>query len=367
MKLNLLISGSNFESNETPLILKGYFLERRGRRDAIIILILMIIIAAVITSWLTGLWSCESGRKDLTEKERLTIADYINSISVLVQHSNKISLNFFTTLNKIKDISKEELDANLAQSIEESSIILENGREINPPEFFEVSQGYLELVFDTRNRAYENFKPSLFNVLQDIDFDDSSNQIANSFLFMYMSDELYKYFQDELKVAGEKLGISNLTIIDSSVLQDKNLLNTTNVSNLIADFKSVTNLQVRRGVAVISQSINFDPKLLNEQDEYLIIKKGSKISISINIQNQGNVTEKDVPVKLTYKVEDVSKSEEKTQSIDTINPSEQKTVTFSDITAYPGKKCEIKIEAGPVPDEVLFTNNTEVYKFMMEK
>jgi len=118
LKLNLLISGSNFESNETPLILKGYFLERRGRRDAIIILILMIIIAAVITSWLTGLWSCESGRKDLTEKERLTIADYINSISVLVQHSNKISLNFFTTLNKIKDISKEELDANLAQSIE---------------------------------------------------------------------------------------------------------------------------------------------------------------------------------------------------------------------------------------------------------
>ena len=326
----------------------------------------MIIIAAVITSWLTGLWSCESQRKDLTEKERLTIADYINSISVLVQHSNKISLNFFTTLNKIKDISKEELDTNLTQSIDESEVILENSREINPPEFFEVSHGYLELVFDIRNRAYEDFKPALFNVLQDIDFDKSSSQISNSFLFMYMSDEIYKYFQTALKASGENLGISSLTIIDSIILQDESLLNTANVSNLIADFKSVVELQVRRGVAVIGQSINFNPKIQNEADEYLIIKKGSKINVSINIENQGNVTENDVPVKLTYTVEGSSKSEEKTLSIDVINPSEQKTVTFTDITPYPGKKCEIKIEAGPVPDEILFTNNTAVYKFKME-
>jgi len=342
-------------------------LERRGRRDAIIILIIMLIIAAVITSWLTGLWSCESQRKDLTEKERLTIADYINSISVLVQHSNKVSLNFFTTLNKIKDISKEELDSRLAQSIEESEIILENSMEMNPPEFFEVSQGYLELVFDTRNRAYESFKPAFFNVLQDIEYDKSSRQISNSFLFMYMSDELYKYFQGALKASGEKLGINNLTIIDSVILQDEDLLNSNTVSNLIADFKSVIDLQVRRGVAVISQSINFDPKIINEQDEYLIIKKGTKISVSINIENQGNVTENDVPVKLFYKVDGVSKTEEKTSSIDEINPSEQKTVTFTEIAPYPGKKCEITIEAGPVPDEILFTNNTAVYKFMMEK
>jgi len=62
-------------------------LERKGKKESIIILIIMLIIAAVIVSWITGLWSCEAGRKNLTEEERLTISDYVNSISVLVQHS----------------------------------------------------------------------------------------------------------------------------------------------------------------------------------------------------------------------------------------------------------------------------------------
>jgi hypothetical protein len=181
-----------------------------------------------------------------------------------------------------------------------------------------------------------------------------------------MSDEIFKYFQDELKKTGEKLGISNLTIIDSTVLQDKNLVNSQNVINFISDIKTSTSLQERRGVAVISQSIIFNPAVINEQDEYLIIGKGSEINVTINIENQGNVVENDVNVKMSYKVEGISKADEKSYTIATINPSEQKSVTISGFKAYPGKKCEIKIEAGPVPNEVLLTNNTIVYKFMME-
>jgi hypothetical protein len=342
-------------------------LERRGRRDAIIILIVMIIIAAVIASWLTGLWSCDAARKDLTEEERLTIADYINSISVLVQHSNKLSINFFTTLNKINDASREEIESELSQIIEESKVILENIQEMNPPEFFEVAHGYLELVFDMRNKAYEDFKPAFFNVLQDLDPENSTAQVTDSFQYMYMSDEVYKYFQEELKSAGEELGVSNLTIIDSTILEDKSLKDINSVAGLISDIKSVSDLQVRRGVAVITQSINFSPPIKNEQDDYFIIKNAPQISISINIENQGNLTENDVPVRMVYAAEGVSKSEEMEEVINTINPSEQQTVTFKNLEAHPGRRCEITIEAGPVENEVLFTNNTAVYKFVMEE
>ena len=234
--------------------LKGILLERRGRRDAIIILIVMIIIAAVIASWLTGLWSCDTGRKDLTEEERLTIADYINSISVLVQHSNKLSINFFTALNKINNTSREEIDTELSRIIEESKVILENIQEMNPPEFFEVSHGYLELVFDMRNKAYEDFKPAFFNVLQELDPEKSTEQIADSFKYMYMSDEVYRYFQEELKNAGDELGVSNLTIIDSTILEDDGL----------ADVDSVAGL--------ISTKTSFAVKMVSSSD--LIIKGG---------------------------------------------------------------------------------------------
>ncbi len=327
----------------------------------------MIIIAAVITSWLTGLWSCEAGRKDLTAEERLTIADYINSISVLVQHSNKLSINFFTTLNKVKDTSRKEIDEELSSIIEESKVILQNVQEMNPPEFFEVPHGYLRLVFDMRSKAYENFKPAFFNVLDDLDPENSITQISNSFQYMLMSDEIYKYFQEELKKAGEGLGVNNLTIIDSLILEDESLTYPDTVGKMVSNVRSVTDLEVRRGVAVITQSINFSPPIKNEQDDYFIIKNGNGISISINIENQGNVTENDVPVKMTYTAEGVSKPMELDEVINIINPSEQKTVTFSGLESYPGKRCEIIIEAGPVENEVLFTNNTAIYKFLMEQ
>lgn len=340
-------------------------MERRGKRETIITLIIMVIIAVVIVSWLSGLWSCESGRKELTDEERLTISDYVNSISVLVQQSNRVSIKFFNTMDRARELSREDLDSELLEIIEESRVILENSKGLNPPEFFEVVQGYLELVFTTRNKAYEDFRPALSNALQDLDVDISTTQITNTFLHMFMSDEIYIYFQEKLKESGEKMGIENLTIIDSVILKDKNLTDTQNVMVFISEIKTVTELQERRGVAVIEDSIEFNPQEINQQGEYMILADGSTITIAITIQNQGNVVENDVKVVMEYMTQD-NISEEKEFIIESINPSENKTVSISGFVAYPGRRCEVKITAGPVPNEVLLTNNTVNYKFMME-
>lgn len=340
-------------------------MERRGRREIIITLIIMIIIAAVIVSWLSGLWSCEAGRVDLTDEERLTISDYINSVSVLVQQSNRVSYKFFNVLDKARELSREDIDSELLEIIEENKVVLANCKELSPPEFFEVAHGYLELVFETRSRAYEDFRPALFNALEELDMDISTAQITNTFLYMFMSDEIYSYFQDKLEESGELLEIPNLTIIDSIVLQDRDLTDTQNVTAFISEIKAVAGLQERRGVAVIEESIEFDPQEINVQGDYKILASGSEITIAIKIENQGNVVENDVDVVMKYMTQD-NIYEEKKYVIGAINPSEQKLVTLSGFTAYPGRKCEVEIIAGPVQDEALMTNNTATYKFMME-
>ena len=133
----------------------------------------------------------------------------------------------------------------------------------------------------------------------------------------------------------------------------------------ISDIKTVTKLQERRGVAVIGDSIVFNPPVLNENGEYWILENGKEITIAIKIENQGNVVENNVDVLVSYKTED-NISDEKSFTIDSINPSEQKVVTLSGFEAYPGRKCEIKITAGPVPDEAFMGNNELTVKFMME-
>jgi hypothetical protein len=341
------------------------FLEHKGRKESVITLIILVIVAAVIVSWIAGLWSCESGRRDLTEEERLTISDYINSVSVLVQQSNKLSYEFFNTISSVKEVSREELDAGLLEIIEESRVLLQNTEELNPPQGFEVPQGYLRLVFDTRNRSYEDFRPALFNALDDLNLEISTTQITSTFLYMFMSDEIYRYFQEELKKSGESLGIGNLTIIDSVVLQDRSLTSTQDVIVFISDIKTVTKLQERRGVAVIGDSIEFDPRVLNENGEYWILENGDDITVAVNIENQGNIAENGVDVVVTYKTQD-NISDEKTFTIDEIQPSQQKLVTLSGFTAYPGRKCEMKITVGPVPDEAFMGNNELIINFMME-
>jgi len=341
-------------------------LERRGRKEIIITLIMMIIIAAVIISWLSGLWSCEAGRVELSDEERLTISNYVNSVSIYVQQSNRVSYKFFNVLEQAKNLSREDLESELLDIIEENKVILANCKELRPPEFFDVAHGYLELVFETRSKAYEDFRPALFNALEDLDLEISTAQITNTFLYMFMSDEVYLYFQDKLEESGELLGISELPIIDSKILQDKDLTDTQNVTAFISEIKAVSGLQERRGVAVIDESIEFDPPQINVQGDYRIIAKGSEITIAIKIENQGNVIENDVDVVMKYMTQD-NISEEEKYVINSINPSEQKVVTLSGFTAYPGRKCELEITAGPVPDEVLMTNNTAKYKFMMEE
>jgi hypothetical protein len=327
----------------------------------------MIIIAAVIVSWLTGLWSCGNGKKNLNEQKKLSIADYVNSVSVLIQHSNKTSINFFVLLDKIKDISREELDKSLSDITEESKINLQNVMEMNPPANFEVAHGYLKLVLDLRTKAYENFKPALFNALGDVQGDISITQITNAFLNMYMSDEIYKYFQEEIKNAGEKLDITNLAILNSKVLKDSSLIDSQNVSKFISDIKTVANLKERRGLALINNSIEFNPKIINEQGDYMILANGNEISVTLLVENQGNVTEKNVVVTMDYLTENNPKPEEKTYTITSIDPSEQKSVTISGFKAYRGIKCSITIEVKPVQGETLLTNNTASYKFMVEK
>ncbi|MCL4416365.1 MAG: hypothetical protein M1475_01240 [Actinobacteria bacterium] len=342
-------------------------MERRSIKEPVITLIIMIIIAAVIISWLTGLWSCDNGRKNLNEQKKLSIADYVNSASVLIQHSNKTSVDFFILLSQIKDISREELDKNLSDITEESRISLQSCLEMNPPASFEVAQGYLKLVLDLRTKAYENFKPALFNALQNIQGDIASSQITNAFLNMHMSDEVYKYFQDEIKASGEKLEITNLTILNSRILKDNNLIDPQNVAKFISDIKTVANLQERRGLALINNSIEFNPKIINEQGDYLILAKGNEIAVTMIVENQGNVAEKDVVVVMKYITENNPKAEEKTYTITSINPSEQKSVTISGFKAFPGIKCNITIEVKPVQGESLITNNTASFKFMVEK
>jgi hypothetical protein len=93
------------------------------------------------------------------------------------------------------------------------------------------------------------------------------------------------------------------------------------------------------------------------------------LSLTVRVQNQGDVAEKNVPVVATITVPGVSSPLVQDTSIATIAPGQAQSVTiqgFNIPSEALSKVCTLKVKAGPVPEERVLSNNTGTYKFLLQ-
>ena len=86
----------------------------------------------------------------------------------------------------------------------------------------------------------------------------------------------------------------------------------------------------------------------------------TNLAFAVTIEDSGNSQE--VQIKVTLTIAKAGSPIVKTQTIDLINPGEQKTVTFSDLGQVPfAQKTSVKVDVQPVPGEVNKSNNSAEY------
>jgi hypothetical protein len=84
------------------------------------------------------------------------------------------------------------------------------------------------------------------------------------------------------------------------------------------------------------------------------------LAFEVTIKDSGDNLEAQIPVTLT--IEKSGAPIVKTQTVQLINPGEEKTVTFTDLGGVPfATKTTVKIDVKPVPGEVNKTNNSAQY------
>jgi hypothetical protein len=84
------------------------------------------------------------------------------------------------------------------------------------------------------------------------------------------------------------------------------------------------------------------------------------LSIEVTVQDSGNFQEVHIPVTLT--IENGGSPIVKTQTIQLINPGEQKVITFTNLGAVNfGTQTTLKVDVKPVPGEVNISNNSASY------
>jgi hypothetical protein len=299
-------------------------------------------------------------RSAINSRESAGYQKYMTEVSGILKNSDAVWAALTTLLTKPSGTTRKDLQTRLDTYTQKCSDLATQAEKMKVPSQLvkaDVHQMFVTTM-QLREKGLVNLKPSLMNALEVQDVVVSSEQVSRALKYLTLSDFLY----DEVFVqrATDVLKQKNLTGVNvptTQFLTDPDLDSSARVQAILTALKSTGNLQAVHGVGLIKVVVLPDEKTLTANDTFNLVAS-DQLTFQVTIENQGNMSEKDVPVKVTL-YPTSAKTESKTVNVPEIKPQEQLTVTVKGLNPTPyGEKSPLKVEVGPVKDEKVKDNNT---------
>lgn len=164
-------------------------------------------------------------------------------------------------------------------------------------------------------------------------------------------------------------GVTDVAVPTATYYLDWKAFDRDNLESLLDRVGSSAKLTGVHGVALISVTAKTgteEIKLVKGKTND--ISASADLSFVVRVQNQGNVTETNVPVAATVVVPSGSPLK-KTASIATIAAGKTESVAIQGFTFEEqdlSKVCTLKVKAGPVSGELSESNNSASYKILLQ-
>lgn len=316
----------------------------------IVALVAIIVVVVVVVLAVTS-----TGGDDTADYQR-----YFASVSSIVKKSDAIGADLTTLLSTPEDTNRKEIQTQLDAFVSEAVDLERRAKALEAPETLieaDVHQFFV-LVMTFRREGLESLEPSLMNALEVEDTEVAAEQISESLQYLTNSDFLYAnvYVKGATDVLKER-GIEGVTVPSSKFLEDPNLACKASAQEIIAQLKSSGSLQAVHGVAVAKVMAQPDSQQIKNGQTYNLTSS-DELAFLVTVENQGNMAEKDVPVEVTLGIEGGGEPQTVTVTIPEIKGGEEVTVEVTGLnpTDY-GEQAALTVQAGPVPDEKVMTNN----------
>jgi hypothetical protein len=286
---------------------------------------------------------------------------YIASISEILEQSDSMGVELVNKLTNPEKTTRKDIQTSLDQYIATSEKLEAQAKELDAPKDL-VEQNvhqFFVLVMSFRYKGLVDLKPSLMTALEVQDVDVSAEQISHALYYLNNSDFLYtEVFVPRATEILKSKELAGVTVPDTQFLSDPDLASKSRVQEMLAVLKSAGNLQAVHGVAISKVVEAPDEKEIAAGGTYNLVSS-DELAFLVTVENQGNMSEKDVPVVVTLLSPDSSTPQTITATIPELKPKEQLTVTIDglDPTAY-GEVALLKVEVGPVKDEKFKENNS---------
>ncbi len=335
--------------------------ERKGRRKQVLpkrLLRLILLLAAIIIVIVVIILVANNAR---SSGEAADYQKYMTQVTGILKRSDAIGAQVVSLLTEPGDTTRKDIQTRLDQATTNSQKIEAEATAMEVPEELleQHIHQFLILVLHFRTEGLTDLKPSLMNALELQDVEVPSEQISRALTYLSNSDFLYQEVlvpktTEILKVKE----LDGVVVPSSEFLTEPDLASKSRVQEFLAVLKSTENLQAVHGVAVSKVIASPDDKQIKAGETHNLTSS-DELAFLVSVENQGNMSEKDVTVVVTLLSPDSTEPQEETVTIPELKPKEILTVTVTGINpATYGEVALIKVEAGPVKDEKFTDNNT---------
>ena len=311
-----------------------------------IIVVIVVIVVAVTAS---------RGSEDAAGYQK-----YMTSVASILKQSDSIGAQLTTLLTNPGDTNRKDIQTTLQGFVLKCEQLETQAKELTVPKDLldrNVHQFFV-MAMTFRHTGLANLEPSLMNALEVQDTNVAAEQISQALYYLTNSDFLYKvvFVKGATDIVKEK-SLDGVTVPTSQFLSDPDLASQAQAQAIIAQLKSAGSLQAVHGVAVAKVMEQPDEQEIKNGQTYNLTSS-DQLAFVVTVKNQGNMSEKDVPVVVTLATQ-AGTPQKITVSIAELKPGAQVAATVEGLnpTDY-GEVATLTVEVGPVAGEKVKSNNS---------
>lgn len=325
----------------------------RSSRPAVQFLGIAAVILAVVVAGSLGL------RSWLDAREVASCRTYLSQVADLAKRTNDVGAHLVSLINDPGTLTRKDVQTRLEEYTKMCSELAEETAQLRPPAPLADPHRWLLASMQLRIRGMEEFTPAVMNSLEVQDIDIAASQISRAMQKLVLADLCYsEFFVTPATEVIKTQGILDIGLVATSFLGNDDLASKSSVVSWLTAFKSAEQLQAVHGVA-LTQVIAKPSNTTITAGDTFNLPSSDQLRFVVTVENQGNMTETDVPVTLRLQGPDSAQPQIVTVKIEEIKAKQTKEVEIKGVnpTSY-GEKALLRIEVGPVPNEKNQDNNS---------
>ncbi len=331
-----------------------------GQSPLVRVLIILAAVVILILLVSLGVKGCLNSKKVGEYK------DYFNSIDGIIKDSDDIGNQLSDMFMKPDESVRQSLEGKMSDFLAAQDQILERAKAVEAPDQFKKVNEWFVASMQVRDRGLRGLQPAMLNALEARDNQAGAAQVSQEMLILLTSDVAYdEFFYQPAQQVLKDEDITEIKVPQAKFLKDPALASQQTAVSVLDKLKGGT-AQVTglHGVALVGVKVQpSGMAMATDSDNNL--KASDSLTFQVEIENQGEATENDVPVSLTLTAPGRPTPQKVDGTIPTIAPNERKTIELTGLAADAGTQpALLQAHVGPVPGEANLDNNGGEYKIV---